>query len=324
MNHARRIRDAALALAALTLLLSVNSCGSPSVAESAGAAANPSAPSSSSSPMAPAGPMAPRSASEPAEPGMLSVLSVEHEVDVLAKLSGVVVQAPLEESQQVRAGEELARLDDRQLVAQLDKAQADLSVAEENVKYNEAELKAKQANLRRTQQLRQLGLGSEADLDNADFLEKGAEYDLKAWEATVVGNQATVRELQAEFDQTRIRAPFSGVIAHRYIREGQSVLKDEKCFRISQLSPLQVQFQVPETSGRKPRIGDAVRLATVEDAGRTLPARIVKMSPIVDPASDSYDVTARLTGGNISDLRPGMAVRVEWSGAAAVATAPKK
>jgi RND family efflux transporter MFP subunit len=268
--------------------------------------------------------MAPASASTVAAAGMLSVLSVEHEVDVLAKLSGVVVQAPKEESQQVRAGEELARLDDRQLVAQLDKAQADLTVAEDNVKYNEAELKAKQANLRRTQQLRQLGLGSEADLDNADFLEKGAEYDLKAWEATVVGNQANVRELQAELDQTRIRAPFSGVIAHRYIREGQSVLKDEKCFRISQLSPLQVQFQVPETSGRKPHLGDAVHLATVEDAGRTLQARVVKMSPIVDPASDSYDVTARLTGADISDLRPGMAVRVEWSGAAAVAAAPKK
>jgi RND family efflux transporter MFP subunit len=255
---------------------------------------------------------------------MLSVLSVEHEVDVLAKLNGVVIQAPLEESQQVRAGQELARLDDRQLVAQLDKAHADLAAAEANVKYNEAELKAKQANLRRTQQLRQLGLGSEADLDNSDFLEKGAEYDLKAWEAAVTGSHATVRELEVELDQTRIRAPFSGVIAHRYIREGQSVLKDEKCFRISQLSPLQVQFQVPETSGRKPRIGDAVHLAMLGEEGRTLHARIVKMSPIVDPASDSYDVTARLAGADISDLRPGMAVRVAWSGAPAVAAAPKK
>jgi len=300
----------------------LTSCGSPSVAQSNAAAPNPSA--LSSGPMAPAAPTAVHPATEQADPGMLSVLSVEHEVDVLAKLSGVVVQAPLEESQQVRAGEELARLDDRQLVAQLDKAQADLTVAENNVKYNEAELKAKQANLRRTQQLRQLGLGSEADLDNSDFLEKGAEYDLKAWQATVLGSQATVRELQAELDQTRIRAPFSGVIAHRYIRDGQSVLKDEKCFRISQLSPLQVQFQVPETSGRKPRIGDPVHLATVGDAGRTLQARIVKMSPIVDPASDSYDVTARLTGADISDLRPGMAVRVEWSGATAIAAAPKK
>ncbi|MGA8102790.1 MAG: efflux RND transporter periplasmic adaptor subunit [Candidatus Acidiferrales bacterium] len=324
MNHARRIRGAALGLAALMPLIWANGCGRSSVTQSAGAAANSSAPTSSSSPMAPAGPIAQHPATEQGETGMLSVLSVEHEVDVLAKLSGVVVQAPLEESQQVRAGEELARLDDRQLVAQLDKARADLTVAEDNVKYNEAELKAKQANLRRTQQLRQLGLGSEADLDNADFLEKGAEYDLKAWEATVVGNQATVRELQAELDQTRIRAPFSGVIAHRYIREGQSVLKDEKCFRISQLIPLQVQFQVPETSGRKPRIGDTVHLATMDDAGRTLQARIVKMSPIIDPASDSYDVTARLTGANISDLRPGMAVRVEWPGATAVAAAPKK
>jgi RND family efflux transporter MFP subunit len=274
--------------------------------------------------MAPAGPMAPPPASTSAPVGMLSVLSVEHEVDVLAKLSGVVIQAPLEESRQVRAGEELARLDDRQLVAQLDKAHADLTAAEANVKYNEAELKAKQANLRRNQQLRQLGLGSEADLDNADFLEKGAEYDLKAWEAAVNGSQATVRELEAELDQTRIRAPFSGVIAHRYIREGQSVLKDEKCFRISQLTPLLVQFQVPEASGHKPRIGDAVHLAMVGEAGRTVHARIVQMSPIVDPASDSYDVTARLTGPDISDLRPGMAVRVEWSSAPDVAAEPKK
>jgi membrane fusion protein (multidrug efflux system) len=315
MNHARQIRGAALGLAALMPLIWVNGCDNPSVAESAPA----SAPSTIRAPAPGAAP----SSSSPAA-GILSVLSVEHEVDVLAQLSGVVVQAPKEESEPVSAGEELARLDDRQLAAQLDKAKADLVVAEDNVKYNEAELKAKAANLRRNQQLRQLGLGSDADLDNADFLEKGAEYDLKAWEATVVGSQATVRELQAELDQTRIRAPFSGVIARRYIRQGQSVLKDEKCFRISQLSPLQVQFQVSETSTRKPRIGESVVLAPVGDSRRTLQARIVKMSPIVDPASDSYDVTARLWGTDIRDLRPGMAVRVDWPGAIASAAAPQR
>jgi hypothetical protein len=35
----------------------------------------------------------------------------------------------------------------------------------------------------------------------------------------------------------------------------------------------------------------------------------------VDPASDSYDVTAQLTGLGLGDLRPGMAVRVEWPAA---------
>jgi RND family efflux transporter MFP subunit len=241
------------------------------------------------------------------------VLSVERQVDLLAQRDGIVRHTAKDEGQEVHAGEELARLDDRQLQAELEKAQADLQVSENNVLYNEAEWKAKQANLRRYQQLRQLGLSSEADLENAEFLAKGAEYDLKAWHATVESNKATIRQLEAQLDQTRVRAPFSGVVARRYIREGQGVVKDDKCFRISQLAPLEVQFQVPETSARKPRMGDAVQLALAENSQRILGARIVKLAPTVDASSDSYDVTARLTGTNLADLRPGMAVRVEWS-----------
>jgi multidrug efflux pump subunit AcrA (membrane-fusion protein) len=46
---------------------------------------------------------------------------------------------------------------------------------------------------------------------------------------------------------------------------------------------------------------------------------VVKVSPTVDPSSDSYDVVAQLTGSGLSDLRPGMAVRVGWPG-----TSPSK
>lgn len=42
----------------------------------------------------------------------------------------------------------------------------------------------------------------------------------------------------------------------------------------------------------------------------------MKVSPTVDPASDSYDVTAQLIGNGIADLRPGMAVHVIWPGTA--------
>ncbi|MFY9531852.1 MAG: efflux RND transporter periplasmic adaptor subunit [Candidatus Acidiferrales bacterium] len=247
---------------------------------------------------------------------ILSVLSVEHEVDVLAQRDGAVMETLKDDGQRVQAGEILAQLDDRTIRAQLDKAKADVDEAQNNVKYNEAELNAKQANYRRYQQLRELGLGSQADLDNAEFLAKGAEYDLKALHAVVDHHQAAIRELQVELDRTRIRAPFSGVVARRYIRQGQGVLKDEKCFRVSQLNPLQVQFQVPENSGRKPRLGDPVQLSLAEDAGRVFTAKVVKLSPMVDPASDSYDVTARLTSADLSELKPGMAVRVSWSGTA--------
>ncbi len=112
--------------------------------------------------------------------------------------------------------------------------------------------------------------------------------------------------------KTRIRAPFRGVVARRYLREGQNLLKDDKTFRLSQLGPLQVDFLVPETDSRRPVVGDRVRGALVSDPHRSFQARIRRVSPNVDAASGSYDVMAQLDASETRDLRPGMAVRILW------------
>ena len=265
-----------------------------------------------------------RSAVTPAEPahsvkiatteGVLSVLSVEHQVDVASQRDGLVISIAKDEAAMVSKGDVLGQLDDRTLQVELIKARDDLLVAQNNVKYKEAELKAKRAALDRQQQLRKFGLSSEADLEAADFQAKAAEYDLHGWEAMLESSQAEIHRLDIEVDQTRLRAPFSGAVVSRYIREGQQVSKGDKCFRVSQLAPLRVQFQVPESAGPRPISGSDVNVTLVGDSNRTLGARIVKVSPTVDPASDSYNVTAELVGKGISDLRPGMAVRVSAPG----------
>lgn len=270
-------------------------------------ASNPAA-----SPAPPSEPAPRAMAGNPGAADILSVLSVEHEVDVVAQADGVVVEIAKDEGSRVKTGEVLARLDDGSVTAELEKARADLQVAENNVKYQEAELKAKQAGYRRQQQLREAGLSSQADLEQAEFLAKGAEYDLASWKSNVVKNQAEVRRLEIERDKMRIRAPFAGVVVRRYLRQGQGVAKEEKCFRVSQLGPLRVEFQVPEISPRHPHLGDTVQLSLAGEAGLTYAARIIKLSPMIDAASDSYDVTAQLTGSDLSALRPGMAVRIAW------------
>lgn len=302
------IKRASWVLAA-ALSIVVTGCGNSSVASNPSAA--PAAPPKAAV-APPATPTAPTKGSETGE--ILTVLSVEHQVDVPTQTDGVVAEVIKDEGSRVPAGEVLARLDDRTIVAELQKAQADLQVAKNNVSYQEAELKAKQANYRRQQQLRQYGLSSEADLEHAEFEAKGAEYDLASWKAGVDKTQAEIRRLEAELDKTRIRAPFAGLVARRYIRAGQGVSKSDKCFRVSQLSPLRVQFQVPETSPRQPHLGETVEVAVSGDASHNFPALITKVSPTVDPASDSYEVTAQLTGAGLTDLRPGMAVRVDWPG----------
>jgi RND family efflux transporter MFP subunit len=263
-------------------------------------------------------------AKSPASADILSVLTVEHQVDITSQRDGLVMSLNHDEGSTVKAGDVLGQIDDRSLQMELIKANSDLQVEENNRKYKEAELKAKSAAYRRQQQLRALGLSSDADLEAAEFEAKAAEYDLHGYEALVESGHAEINRLKLEMDQTRIHAPFSGVVVRRYIREGQAISKGDKCFRVSQLSPLQVQFQVPESSGRRPAPGAPVELSLVEDSTRQLTARVVKVSPTIDAASDSYDVVAQLNSSNISDLRPGMAVKVLWPGPPRANPPPQK
>jgi RND family efflux transporter MFP subunit len=295
---------------AATFAMAVNGCGNSTVASSPSAAppATPN-PAATTTPAPPAKP----TANEPSD--ILSVLSVEHQVDVATQRDGIVISIVKDEGATVAAGDVLGQLDDRTLQMEMIKARDDLHVSENNVKFKEAERKAKDAAYHRQQQLRELGLSSQADLEAAEFEAKGAEYDLHGYEALVESGQAQIHQIEIQIDQTRIRAPFSGAVVRRYIREGEAISKNDKCFRVSQLSPLQVQFQIPESSARRPKLGTSVEIWPVGDADRSLTARIVKISPTVDPASDSYDVVAQLIGTKLSDLRPGMAVRVSWPGA---------
>jgi RND family efflux transporter MFP subunit len=251
----------------------------------------------------------------PTAADILSVLTVEHQVDITSQRDGLVMSVNLDEGATVKSGDLLAQLDDRSLQMEIIKANSDLQVEENNKKYKEAELKAKSAAYRRQQQLRANGLSSDADLEAAEFEAKAAEYDLHGYEALVESGHAEINRLKLEEEQTRIHAPFAGVVVRRYLREGQAIAKGDKCFRVSQLSPLQVQFQVPESSGRRPAPGAPVELSLVEDSSRNLTARVIKVSPTIDAASDSYDVVAQLNSSNISDLRPGMAVKVLWPNA---------
>jgi len=303
-------RAALILLAAVAML--ANGCDNSSVASDPKAA-----PQTSSNTAAPPASTTPARGTGTGD--ILSVLTVEHQVDLSSQRDGTVISLAKDEGSVVKSGDVLGQLDDRSLQQELIKARDDLKVTQNNLQYKGAELKAKAAAYRRQQLLREAGLSSQADLEAAEFEAKGAEYDMHGYEALVESGQAEIHRLEIEIDQTVLRAPFSGVVVRRYVREGQAIAKGDKCFRVSQLYPLQVQFQISELASPRPALGAPVNLVLLGGSSRLLNAKVVKVSPTVDPSSDSYDVVAQLTGSGLSDLRPGMAVRVEWPG-----TSPSK
>ena len=117
------------------------------------------------------------------------------------------------------------------------------------------------------------------------------------------------RSLELELEKTRIMAPFSGVVARRYAREGQSVAKGDRLFWVTAEGPLRIRFTLPEKYVGHLKRGEELPLFSPDLPNEKRIAKVVAISPVVDPSSATIEALAELVGAN-GELRPGMTVAI--------------
>jgi len=270
------------------------------------------APSPSPAP-APSGGSTPApAASVPASDGGFTVsgpLIVEHQLDVLAQREGVIAELRSEAGAHVRAGDLLAQLDDRQLVADLEAARAKTRSIEADLKNWEAEAKVMQSDYERAQKMWDAQILTKEQLEHAKFKAESETWDVGRVRELLTNARQSERSLELELDKTQIRAPFSGVVARRYVRQGQQVAKGERLFWVTAEGPLQMRFTLPEKFIGRVQKGQELPMMTPDLPDQRYKVRVVEVSPVVDPASSTIEVTVELEG-KAGSLRPGMDANV--------------
>jgi membrane fusion protein (multidrug efflux system) len=264
-------------------------------------------PASSSPP-----PVVPPAAAPSVAPDELLVtgpLIVEHQVDVTALRDGVVASVSAEAGARVRAGAVLARLDDRQLTANLEAARAKTRGIADDLKNWEAEAAVLEADYVRAQRLYNEKLIADEQLQHAKYKAESDQWDIRRVQEQLNTAKADEHALELEVEKTRIMAPFSGLVARRYVREGQSVGKGDRLFWVTAEGPLRVRFTLPEKFIGHIKRGQAMALTSLDLPNDKYTVKIVEVSPVVDPSSGSIELLAELSGTR-GDLRPGMAVAV--------------
>ena len=234
---------------------------------------------------------------------------VEHQVDVTAQHEGVIAKILFDAPARVKAGTVLARMDDRQLAANLEAARAKSRSIENDLKNWEAEAEVLKADYVRQQRLWDLGLTTEEQLEHAKYKAESDQWDIKRVKETLNTSREEERALELEMEKTAIAAPFDGVIARRYVREGQSVSKGERLFWVTAEAPLLMRFTLPEKQFGNVRTGQTMEVSTADVPGEKHTARVKEISPVVDPASGTFEVLVELIGERGS-LRPGMTATV--------------
>jgi RND family efflux transporter MFP subunit len=231
---------------------------------------------------------------------------VENQVDVAAQREGLVVQILAETGTRVRKGQALAKLDDRQILSDLEAARAKTASTEADLNNWKAEAKVLEADLQRARKMWEAHLIPEEQFEHVRYKAEADQWDVKRVEQLLINARDTQRSMELELEKTQITAPFDGIVARRYVRAGQTVARDERLFWVSATGPLRIRFTLPSRFVSQVKVGQKLNI-TVPDGNPELEhiARVIQMSPIVDPASGTIDVLAELTG-SVPDLRPGM------------------
>jgi RND family efflux transporter MFP subunit len=255
-------------------------------------------------------PAVPSKAEEPLT--VTGPLIVEHQVEVTAQREGVIEKIFFDAPARVKAGTILARLDDRQISASLEAARAKSRSIAADLKNWEAEAQVLEADYVRAQRLWDLGLISQEQLQHAQYKAESDQWDIKRVQEMLNTAHDEERSLELELEKAKITAPFDGLIARRYAREGQSVTKGERLFWVSAEKPLRLRFTLPERFLGHLKAGQELPLTSPDVPQEKHAVRITEISPVVDPSSGTIEILAELIGP-AGDLRPGMtaSVRVE-------------
>jgi membrane fusion protein (multidrug efflux system) len=250
----------------------------------------------------------------PAESGFIASgpIIVENQVDVTAQREGIVSQILADTGSAVEAGQILAKLDNRQLTADLEASRAKTRSVEFDLKNWQAEAKVLEADYARAQKLWDAQVITKEQLDHAKYKAESDQWDVKRVQELLVNAQNTERSLELELEKTQIRSPFHGVVARRYVRAGEAVTRDQKLFWVTATAPMRVRVTLPASFIGQIKTGSTVSVFSPESTQATeYRARVLQVSPVVDPSSDTIEVLAQVSGP-ASGLRPGMRANVRF------------
>jgi membrane fusion protein, multidrug efflux system len=236
-------------------------------------------------------------------------LVAEEQADIAAERNGRIVSINARIGDRVKKGQLLAQLDDRLLKSARDSQKARMGSAQAQFREWQAEQLTAEADLRRADAMRDAKIISVENWEHAKYRvdETIAEVSRFREEAAAAESDLTAANVQLE--QSRIVAPFAGVVGRSTVRPSQEVKPGDVLFWITGEAPLQVLFTVPETAMGAFAPGKVLDLTTADYPELHQQGRIARVSPVVDPASGSIQVIGAVVHPSRL-LKPGMTMQV--------------
>jgi membrane fusion protein (multidrug efflux system)/multidrug efflux system membrane fusion protein/cobalt-zinc-cadmium efflux system membrane fusion protein len=234
----------------------------------------------------------------------------DRESKVAAKISGIVEKVFVEEGDHVKEGKLLAQLDQKDLLITERQCRAAVQVAEAQLK--EAELRVE--NLRkekhRLANLLDKKVVSQQKYDEIDTAYSMAVTGLEVIRAQILSARENLAMARQKLTDTRILAPFSGMIVKRFINQGEYVttMPPTTLFLLMNIDTVKTEVGLPEKDLSLVAVGDPVDITVDAYPHNTFKGTVSTINPTVDPLSRTFTLKMQIPNKD-QRLQPGMFAR---------------
>lgn len=210
---------------------------------------------------------------------------------IASKASGRLEWLGVAEGSRVNAGDVIARLDNRDVVAQAESAEASVRAARAALEQAQADERDAAQQLTRNRDLAAKGFVAQASVDTSKSRFDRAVATVSNARAMIAASEANARNSRVAVDYTLIRAPFDGVILSKSANVGDMITpfssaSDSKgaVVTMADMGTLEVEADVSESSLSKVRVGQPAEIVLDALPDARFRGRISRMVPTVDRA----------------------------------------
>ena len=228
----------------------------------------------------------------------------KQKVDIVPPIAGRLVEVLVDEGDNVKKGDLLARLDDREAKTFLSKADASLNSAREDVVLAQRTLERLTQAFKKGAVARQLVEDAEVDLRSAKARESIAEEE--------------VRSAKLGLENPRILSPFDGIVTARLVEVGQWVVPSEILFTVIDPKQREIEVKVDAADSGGIAVGQTVGLSSDAFPGLEWSESVTRLAAATTNVGNANTVSVYISlGSSAPSLRFGQQVdadiRTAWN-----------
>ncbi len=215
-----------------------------------------------------------------------AVVDASKKADLSFKISGEIIEFYFDQGEDVKAGQLIAKLDDKDVKIQLNEAKSSFEKAS--------------ADFSRARNLIQSKTISQSDFDQLK-----AQYE---------SSKAKLEAAQNSLAYTELKASFDGVVAKRYSEKYQEITAKAPIVSLHDLDNIDLKISVPETimirvrkNVEPPKM--SAKFAGIKD--QVFPVTFKEVSTQADEISKTYEVTLTMKAPQGFTILPGMTADVK-------------